>query len=30
VVTNDDENWFALAGAYGDEDGDEGGNLFLI
>ena len=25
-----DANWFALVGAYGDEDGDEGENLFLI
>jgi hypothetical protein len=25
-----DANWFALVGAYGDEDGKEGNNLFLI
>ena len=25
-----DANWFALVGAWGDEDGEEGNNLFLI
>ena len=25
-----DANWFALVGAWGDEDGEDGDNLFLI